>query len=99
MKSLAGAVPGTLMSALPVPSSFRIAVPSWRAVGITAGAPRDEAAPALSREEIQALFRGELAARVRRKSALTEREEQEKWLARRIRSALYPQPPATLVQH
>lgn len=90
MKSLAVAVPGTLMSVLPVPASFRIAVPSWRAVGINTNAEPAAEHPALSREEIQSLFHGELNGRVRRKSGLTPREEQEKSLARRIRSALYP---------
>lgn len=44
----------------------------------------------LSREEIQALFHGELMGRVKRKSHLTDAEEQQKRLARRIRRALYP---------
>lgn len=90
MKSLAVAVPGTLMSVLPVPASFRIAVPSWRAVGINTNPEPVAELPALSREEIQSLFQGELNGRVRRKSGLTPREEQEKSLALRIRSALYP---------
>lgn len=90
MKSLAVAMPGTLMSVLPVPSSFRIAVPSWRSVGINTNAAPVAEHPALSREEIQSLFHGELNGRVRRKPGLTPREEQEKSLARRIRSALYP---------
>lgn len=90
MKSLAVAMPGTLMSVLPVPGSFRIAVPSWRAVGINTNAAPVLEHPALSREEIQTLFHGELNGRVRRKPGLTPREEQEKSLAMRIRSALYP---------
>lgn len=90
MKALAVAMPGTLMSVLPVPSSFRIAVPSWRSVGInTAPEPVAEAS-GLSREEIQSLFHGELNGRVRRKPGLTPREEQEQSLAMRIRLALYP---------
>lgn len=90
MKSLAVAMPATLMSVLPVPGSFRIAVPSWRVAGINTNAPPVVEHPALSREEIQALFHGELNGRVRRKPGLTPREEQEKSLARRIRCALYP---------
>lgn len=98
MKSLAVAVPGTLMSVLPVPASFRIAVPAWRSVGInTDPVPVDET-PALSREEIQSLFHGELADRMRRKSGLTPREEQERSIARRIRSALYP-PGLSFLHH
>jgi hypothetical protein len=49
MKSLAVAMPGTLMSVLPVPSSFRIAVPSWRSVGINTNAAPVAEHSALSR--------------------------------------------------
>lgn len=99
MKSLAVAVPATLISALPVPNSLRIAVPAWRRVGINTNAEPVAEQPTLSREEIQSLFHGELADRLRRKSGLTAREEQERSLARRIRAALYPQLGATLVRH
>lgn len=99
MKSMAVAMPATLMSVLPVPSSFRIAVPAWRTVGINANAEPVTEIPTLSREEIQSLFHGELADRVRRKSVLTAREEQERSLARRIRSALYPSLDATFMRH
>lgn len=99
VKSLANAVPATLISALPVPGSFRIAVPAWRTVGSgTATEPVAEPST-LSREEIQSLFHGELAGRLRLKSGLTAREEQERSLARRIRAALYPQLGATFVRH
>lgn len=98
MKSMAGAVPGSLRAVLPLPSSLRIAVPAWRTVGISINpAPVDET-PILSREEIQSLFHGELASRTRRNSGLTAREEQERSLARRIRSALYPQVAATFLR-
>ncbi|KAB2884781.1 MAG: hypothetical protein F9K34_07675 [Albidovulum sp.] len=99
MKSLAVAMPGTLMSVLPVPASFRIAVPAWRTGGGNTNAEPVAEVPTLSREEIQSLFHGELADRVRRRSALTVREEQERSLARRIRAALYPSLAATFVRH
>lgn len=63
---------------------LRIAVPSWRFVGIHR-VPDEK--PALSREEIVRLFDGELNPRRKRK--LTDHEEAEKRLASRIRGALY----------
>lgn len=77
---------GALLSA---PSYFRIAVPSFRAFGVHP-APEPEPEVILSREELQSLFQGELGPRVRKRPSLTEREEQQKHLARRIRHALYP---------
>ena len=68
---------------------LRIAIPSWRAVGLPIS-PEPEPENLLSREEIQFLFRGDLKANARRKAALTWREEQEKSLALRLRRALYP---------
>lgn len=70
------------------PSFLRIAIPSWRSIGIQY---RPEPAPepaSLSREEIQSLFHGELKPASRRK--LTEGEEREQSLADRMRKALYP---------
>ncbi|MCB2128474.1 MAG: hypothetical protein KDE03_05200 [Rhodobacteraceae bacterium] len=91
MKSVASSLQDYLNSGYVAPSFLRIAVPSWRVVGIH---PESAATPeprrTLSREEVQTLFQGELKPKPRRKSALTEREEQEKRLAGRIRRALYP---------
>ena len=74
---------------LTAPSYFRIAVPSFRAFGVNP-APAPEPETMLSREELQCLFQGELASRARKRSMLTEREEQQKRQALRIRNALYP---------
>lgn len=71
------------------PSYFRIAVPSFRSFGVHP-APEPEPEAILSREELQSLFQGELGPRVRKRGVLTEREEQQKHQARRIRHALYP---------
>ncbi|MGB3317275.1 MAG: hypothetical protein WBB85_23050 [Albidovulum sp.] len=74
---------------LTAPRSFlRIAIPSWRFVGIHI---EPDAEPVtLSKEELQTLFRGELSSRSK-KRVLTENEEQEQSVADRIRRALYPQ--------
>ncbi|MDI3335121.1 hypothetical protein QKW60_01770 [Defluviimonas aestuarii] len=72
-------------------SLLRIAIPSWRFVGIHIE-PEPEF-ETVSREEIQALFSGELTSRSRRRG-LTEDEEYQKSLSRKLRRALYPQPVA-----
>lgn len=72
-------------------SLLRIAIPSWRFVGIHIE-PEPEPEP-VSREEIQALFSGELTSRARRRG-LTDDEERQKSIALKIRRALYPQPVA-----
>ena len=90
MKSLTVTVPEYASSMLSAPSRLRIAVPSWRSTGISAHPDMTAEADMLSREEIQALFHGELMGRVKRKSHLTDAEEQQKRLSRRIRRALYP---------
>lgn len=70
-------------------SLLRIAIPSWRFVGIHFEPGSD--VDAVSREEIQALFHGELNPKSNRKG-LTEAEERQRSLARKIRNALYPRP-------
>ncbi len=71
------------------PSFLRIAIPSWRSIGIQYR-PEPVAEPAsLSREEIQSLFHGELRP-ASRAPKLTEAEEREQSLADRMRKALYP---------
>jgi hypothetical protein len=76
------------------PSYLRIAIPSWRFVGIRLERkPAPEQKPSgLSREEIQTLFHGDLNPRTQRK--LTEFEEREQALQTRIRDALYAEPAA-----
>jgi hypothetical protein len=74
------------------PSYLRIAIPSWRFVGIRlvrkpAPGPKPSG---LSREEIQTLFDGDLNPKTQRK--LTEFEEREQALQSRIRDALYAEP-------
>lgn len=76
------------------PSLLRIAIPSWRSIGIQYR-PADEddtvsLSRSLSREEIQSLFRGELSPKARNRQTLTDRELQEKSLADKLRRALYP---------
>lgn len=68
---------------------LRIAIPSWRSVGLPL-CPEPPSEATLSREEIQYLFQGDFKANAKRKSTLTRREEQEKSLALRLRRALYP---------
>jgi hypothetical protein len=74
------------------PGYFRIAIPSWRFVGIRVEKRDNDAPAALSREEMQALFDGELNPRRTRRAKLTEFEEREKALQQRIRDALYDPP-------
>lgn len=69
-------------------SFLRIAIPSWRFVGIHL--ERDAEPETVSREEIQTLFQGELASRARKRK-LTEQEERDQSVANRLRQALYPQ--------
>lgn len=71
------------------PSFLRIAIPSWRAIGIQYRPEPEEETATLSREEIQSLFDGELRPKAQRRR-LTEWEEREKSLAQRMREALYP---------
>lgn len=72
------------------PSFLRIAIPSWRAIGIQYQPEPAEETTSLSREEIQALFRGELSPDTDKDRFLTDWERQEKSLADRMRRALYP---------
>ncbi|MCA0273140.1 MAG: hypothetical protein LCH69_13925 [Proteobacteria bacterium] len=72
------------------PSFLRIAIPSWRAIGIQYQPEPVEETASLSREEIQALFRGELSPDGRKGPTLTDWEQQEKSLADKMRRALYP---------
>ncbi len=68
-------------------SLLRIAIPSWRFVGIhVEPEPEPET---VSREELQTLFHGELSPKAQ-KRLLTDQETAEKSLADRIRQALYP---------
>ena len=97
MKSLAVVVPGSFLSAFPIPGRFRIAIPSWRSVGIDVRAENADE-PSVSREELQSLFHGELNGKVSKKSTLTALEEREASLSKRIRSALYPSQSGS-VQH
>ncbi|MDH5530473.1 MAG: hypothetical protein OEY05_10570 [Paracoccaceae bacterium] len=69
---------------------LRIAIPSWRSVGLPQHS-EPEPEKLLSREEIQSLFKGDLDPRNKKRSALTSREEQERSLALRLRKALYPE--------
>ncbi|MCV2873262.1 hypothetical protein OEZ71_13255 [Defluviimonas sp. WL0050] len=73
-------------------SLLRIAIPSWRFVGIHVE-PEPEF-ETVSREEIQALFSGELKSRPRRRD-LTDDEEYQKLLSTKLRRALYPHPVAS----
>ncbi|GAB4388114.1 hypothetical protein [Albidovulum sp.] len=89
VKSLSSVLPDVASSVMSAPS-LRIAVPSWRLVGIHPVMEEARPAETLSREEIQALFHCELNGRPHRRSDLTSREERERAIARRIRKALYP---------
>ncbi len=98
MKSLAVSVPDYTASVFNAPSYLRIAVPTWRSIGIHHQPEPVAEQPTVSREELQSLFHGELNGRAKKKSKLTPREEQEKTLAKRIRRALYPY-PGSVVSH
>jgi hypothetical protein len=88
-KSLAVSAPD-YASFISTRSILRIAIPSWRAVGIHQQTHTEIEGVMLSREELQNLFRGELNDKVRKRGSLTAREEQEKTLSKRLRRALYP---------
>ncbi|HQU68646.1 MAG TPA: hypothetical protein PLI43_10665 [Albidovulum sp.] len=75
------------------PSFLRIAIPSWRAIGIQYQPEPVEEGTSLSREEIQSLFRGELNPNAGKRQNLTDWEQQEQSLADRMRRALYPDQP------
>lgn len=76
---------------LSAPSFLRIAIPSWRTIGIQYRPATEEEAASLSREEIQSLFHGELNPKGRKRHILTDWEQQEKSLADKLRRALYPE--------
>lgn len=78
---------------LSAPSFLRIAIPSWRAIGIQYRPEPVEESTSLSREEIQSLFRGELNPNAGKHRNLTDWEQQEQSLADRMRRALYPDQP------
>ncbi len=92
MKSLAVSVPDYESPVVSAQSRLRIAIPTWRSIGIHHQPEPVVEQPILSREELQSLFHGELNGKAKKKSKLTAREEQEKSLAKRIRRALYPFP-------
>ena len=77
-------------SALSARSYMRIAVPSWRFVGIRVERRTEPEPLGLSREEIQALFLHDLHPRS--KARLTALEAREKELQQKIRDALYSEP-------
>lgn len=90
MKSLAVSVPDYAASVLSAPRLLRIAIPSWRTVGIHPDAEPNTDQPSLSREELQNLFHGELNGKASKKQSLTDGEEHERTIAQQLRSALYP---------
>ncbi len=77
-------------SALSARSYMRIAVPSWRFVGIRVERKTEDKPIGLSREEIQSLFLHDLHPRS--KARLTDLEAREKELQQKIRDALYAEP-------
>jgi hypothetical protein len=77
-------------SALSARSYMRIAVPSWRFVGIRVEKAPEAKPTGLSREEIQSLFLHDLHPRS--KARLTDLEAREKELQQKIREALYAEP-------
>ncbi|MEZ5772682.1 hypothetical protein LX70_01679 [Defluviimonas denitrificans] len=91
MKALAVSQSSLGASIFSAPSFLRIAIPSWRAIGI-GYRPDGDATESLSREEIQRLFHGDLDPWARKRPPLTDREKQEKSLADKMRAALYPDP-------
>lgn len=92
MKALAVSQSSVGASFFSAPSFLRIAIPSWRAIGIQYRLDHADAPDALSREEIQRLFHGDLDPWARKRRPLTDREKQEKSLADKMRAALYPDP-------
>lgn len=91
MKSAAGDLHVRRTAGIQASGYLRIAIPSWRSVGDAPVTAHET--PPLSREELQALFCGELNVAARPKAAFTAREAQERRLARRLREALYPAHP------
>ncbi|MCU9846698.1 hypothetical protein OEZ60_01595 [Defluviimonas sp. WL0024] len=77
-------------SMVAAPGRLRIAVPAWRLIGIHYRPDVEPVPAAVSREEMQDLFGGELKARNTRAANLTAGEEEEQHLADRLRDALYP---------
>lgn len=73
------------------PSFLRIAIPSWRAIGIQYRPEPVAEETSLSREEIQALFHGDLSPNTGKRAVLTDGEQREKSLADKLRRALYPE--------
>ena len=92
MKVLAVSQSSLGASIFSAPSFLRIAIPSWRAIGIQVRPSLGEEPESLSREEIQRLFHGDLDPWARKRPPLTDREKQEKSLADKMRAALYPDP-------
>lgn len=90
MKALAANQSSYAASLWSAPSFLRIAIPSWRAIGIQYRPEPEEPPASLSREEIQSLFQGELSPASRKRNPLTDWELQEKSLAGKLRQALYP---------
>jgi hypothetical protein len=90
MKELVVSQSGYGASMFSAPSFLRIAIPSWRSIGIQYRAEPVEQSTSLSREEIQSLFHGELSQKSAKRSPLTDGEEREKSLAEKMRQALYP---------
>lgn len=91
MKALAANQSSYAASIWSAPSFLRIAIPSWRAIGIQYQPEPEEQPASLSREEIQTLFQGELSPNARKRNPLTDWEMQEKSLAEKLRLALYPE--------
>lgn len=73
------------------PSFLRIAVPTWRSLGIHYRPDPVAEPPSLSREEIQSLFHGELSQKSSKRCVLTAAEARQKSLAEKLRQALYPE--------
>ncbi len=90
MKELVVSQSGFGASIFSAPSFLRIAIPSWRSIGIQYRPEPVEESTALSREEIQSLFKGELSSKSAPRNPLTDGEEREKSLAEKMRQALYP---------
>jgi len=90
MKDMVVARPDYSAPFFSAPSFLRIAVPSWRSIGIQYRPEPVEETVSLSREEIQALFQGELSPKSKHRGKLTDWEQREKSLADKMRQALYP---------
>lgn len=90
MKDLDVAQPGYGMPVFSAPSFLRIAIPTWRSLGIQYRADTEVEPASLSREEIQSLFHGELSQKSTKRCVLTDAEAREKSLAEKLRQALYP---------